>query len=89
MKLIFSPLAAKQWTEWNKVDPATAKRIKRLLQDILEHPYSGIGKPEPLKFDLAGKWSRRINAADRLVYQVIDDMIEVEILSMKYHYTKK
>lgn len=47
MKLIFSPLAAKQWTEWNKVDPATAKRIKRLLQDILEHPYSGIGKPEP------------------------------------------
>lgn len=55
MKLIFSPLAAKQWAEWNKVDPATAKRIKRLLQDILEHPYSGIGKPEPLKFELAGK----------------------------------
>ena len=71
------------------MDPATAKRIKRLLQDILEHPYSGIGKPEPLKFELAGKWSRRINAADRLVYQVIGDMIEVEILSMKYHYTKK
>lgn len=89
MKLIFSPLAAKQWEEWNKVDLATAKRIKRLLQDILEHPYSGIGKPEPLKFELAGKWSRRINVADRLVYQVIGDMVEVEILSMKYHYTKK
>lgn len=89
MKLVFSPLASKQWAEWNRVSPATAKRIKRLLQDILEHPYSGIGKPEPLKFELAGKWSRRINAADRLVYQVIGDMIEVEILSMKYHYTKK
>ena len=89
MKLIFSPLAAKQWEEWKKVDPATAKRIKRLLQDILEHPYSGIGKPEPLKFELAGKWSRRINGTDRIVYQVIGEMIEVEILSMKYHYTKK
>ena len=65
------------------------KRITTLLKDIAKHPYTGIGKPEQLKFNLAGKWSRRINATDRIVYQVIEDMIEVEILSMKYHYSKK
>ena len=89
MRLLFSPIASKQWIEWKKTSPATANRIKRLLQDIVEHPFSGIGKPEPLKFELAGKWSRRINAEDRIVYQVTGDMVEVEILSMKYHYTRK
>ncbi len=78
-----------QWAEWKKTNPTTAKRIKRLLQDIIEHPFSGIGKPESLKYELAGKWSRRINAEDRIVYQVRENMIEIEILSMKYHYTKK
>ena len=46
-------------------------------------------KPEPLKFDLAGKWSRRINSEHRIIYKVSDGMIEIDVLSMKYHYTKK
>ena len=88
MRLIFSPLANEQWLEWKKTNPAVAKRIKRLLEDILLHPYSGIGKPEPLRFELAGKWSRRITVEHRLVYQVIDDIVTIEVLSMKHHYAK-
>ena len=56
MKLIFTPVAQEHWNYWKKNDPNIAKRIKKLLADILEHPYSGIGKPEPLKYELAGKW---------------------------------
>ena len=53
------------------------------------HPFTGIGKPEPLKFDLTGKWSRRINSEHRIIYKVSDGMIEIDVLSMKYHYPKK
>ena len=81
--------AQEHWNYWKKNDPNIAKRIKKLLADILEHPYSGIGKPEPLKYELAGKWSRRINSEHRLIYSVHNDMIEVYIFSMKYHYSKK
>ena len=63
--------------------------MKQLLADILEHPYTGIGKPEPLRYELAGKWSRRINAEHRLVYSVEEKQIKVYIFSMRYHYTKK
>ena len=59
---------------------AILNKIKNLLEDIAAHPYTGIGKPEPLKYELAGKWSRRINAEHRIVYSVHDDIIEVYIL---------
>ena len=69
-------------------------KIRNLLEDIAAHPYTGTGKPEPLKYELAEKWSRRINAEHRIVYSVHDDIIEVYIIevyifSMRYHYTKK
>jgi toxin YoeB len=89
MKLVFSPLALEQWNEWKRTNPQVAKRIKKLLEDICTHPFTGIGKPEPLKFDLAGKWSRRINSEHRIVYKVSNGMIEVDVLSMKYHYPKQ
>ncbi|MBQ7772476.1 MAG: Txe/YoeB family addiction module toxin [Bacteroidales bacterium] len=63
-------------------------RISVLLADILEHPYTGIGKPEPLKYELAGKWSRRINAEHRLIYSVSNDTVIVYVFSMRYHYNK-
>ena len=56
MKVIFTPLAMEQWEYWKKTNPNIAKRIKRILLDIREHPYTGIAKPEPLKYDLMGKW---------------------------------
>ncbi|MCR4321928.1 MAG: Txe/YoeB family addiction module toxin, partial [Candidatus Brocadiaceae bacterium] len=60
------------------------QRIVDLIMDILRQPFSGIGKPEPLKHDLKGYWSRRINDEHRLVYKVNDEA--VIIVSCKYHY---
>ena len=62
------------------------KKINDLIKDIQRNPHSGIGKPEPLKYDLAGYWSRRIDHEHRLVYQVIDN--DLRIISCKYHYDK-
>lgn len=64
------------------------KRISALLTDILEHPFSGIGKPEPLKGEFSGMWSRRITDEHRMVYSVSDGMVYVYILSLRYHYTR-
>ena len=65
------------------------KRIKLLLEDIAQHPYTGIGKPEALRFTLAGMWSRRINREHRLIYTIDDDRIIVHILAMHSHYGEK
>jgi toxin YoeB len=62
------------------------KKINDLIKDIQRTPYAGLGKPEPLKYDLAGFWSRRIDREHRLVYQVIDK--EILIYSCRYHYDK-
>lgn len=70
-------------------DKAIMNRITALLKDIVEHPYTGIGKPEPLKYDLAGKWSRRINSEHRLIYSVNEDIVTVYVFAMRYHYSKK
>lgn len=64
-------------------------KIAALLKDIAEHPYTGIGKPESLKYELAGYWSRRINSEHRIIYSVSEKDITIYVLSIKYHYTKK
>jgi toxin YoeB len=90
MEIIFSPQALEDVEYWKKSgNVGIMNKITRLLEDITEHPFTGIGKPEPLRHDLAGYWSRRINAEHRIIYSVHEDMIEVYILSMRYHYTKK
>lgn len=61
------------------------KRISKLIESILMTPYSGIGKPEPLKYELTGYWSRRINEEHRIVYTVADD--RVKIISLRFHYS--
>ncbi len=68
---------------------AIMKKITVLLQDIVEHPYTGIGKPEALKYELAGKWSRRITSEHRLIYSVHEEQVVVYVFSMRYHYSKK
>lgn len=74
---------------WKKTgNKAIMNKITALLKDIVEHPYTGIGKPEALKYELAGKWSRRINSEHRIVYSVHDNQIEIYVFSMRYHYTK-
>lgn len=60
------------------------KKIVSFLEEIAEHPYTGTGKPEPLKYDLSGKWSRRINQEHRLVYEVLESIVKIH--SAKGHY---
>jgi toxin YoeB len=88
MNIIFSPEAQEDYEGW-KGNSIVISRIKRLLKDISEHPYDGIGKPEKLKYELSGKWSRRINAEHRIIYIVREEQEEVYILALRYHYSKK
>ncbi|MBI1286479.1 MAG: Txe/YoeB family addiction module toxin [Flavobacteriales bacterium] len=83
-EIIFQKDALKEYTEWKKKDPKVAGRIKQLIEAILEQPFEGIGKPEPLKHQLAGYWSRRITKEHRLVYKVTDK--DIIIVACKYHY---
>ena len=69
---------------WQKTDKKTLRRINDLIKDILRHPFSGKGKPESLKFDLKGYWSRRITREHRLVYTIRGDCLI--IIQCRYHY---
>ncbi|MEY3501715.1 MAG: Toxin YoeB, partial [Bacteroidota bacterium] len=70
---------------WKKVNNVIVlKKIRKLIESILETPFEGIGKPEPLKYSLSGTWSRRISQEHRLVYEVTGKLIT--LLSMKGHY---
>ena len=90
MEIILLEQAQKDRDYWKKSgNNAIMNRITALLKDIIEHPYTGIGKPEPLKYDLAGKWSRRINSEHRLIYSVNENIITVYVFSMRHHYSKK
>ena len=84
MILIFTENAWDDYTYWQKVDKKMVRKINELIKSIKRTPFEGIGKPEPLKFDLAGFWSRRIDQEHRLVYQIVDD--EVKIIACRYHY---
>jgi len=85
MKIKYTRNAAKDIKYWNSKDKNTYKRIKLLIDDIVEHPFDGIGKPEPLRYKLSGKWSRRITREHRLIYEVMDDAII--IYQCRFHYT--
>ena len=74
----------KDYLYWQSQDKKTLKRINLLIQDTLSNPFEGIGKPEPLRENLSGFWSRRIDEANRLVY-VVDDHY-LTIISCRYHY---
>jgi toxin YoeB len=84
MKLVFSDNAWDDYLYWQKTDKKTLTRINELLRDIQRDNYGGIGKPEPLRNNLAGWWSRRINAELRIVYRVEGDSIL--IAQARYHY---
>jgi toxin YoeB len=69
---------------WKTHDVRLLQKIETLIADICNHPFTGIGKPEPLKFQFSGYWSRRINKTHRLVYKVHEDT--VYIVQCRYHY---
>ena len=82
--LSFAEDAWAEYIAWQSQDKKTLKKINNLLKDIQRSPFSGEGKPEPLKGDKSGKWSRRINETDRLVYGINGDVII--IYQCKGHY---
>ena len=86
MKIIFSKNAWEDYTSWINQDQKMLRKINVLIKDIQRTPLSGKGKPEPLKYDLAGLWSRRIDREHRLVYRVQDK--ELYIYACKFHYDR-
>ena len=80
------PAAQADLEYWKTTSSKTVDRIARLLQDIAEHPFTGIGKPEALRWNLSGYWFRRINATDRIVYRVNGTKVIVYVLSLRNHY---
>lgn len=84
MRIIFTENAWADYTFWKSENRKLSKRIDTLLKDICREPFSGLGKPEPLRYDLSGFWSRRIDDEHRLIYTVEED--DVILLACRYYY---
>ena len=84
MKLIFADAAWEDYLYWQKQDRKVLERINKLVQEVKREPFSGVGKPEPLRHALAGFWSRRITDEHRMVYRVEGD--HLLIAQLRYHY---
>ena len=88
MEIAFLPQASEDLEYWKNTGNARIlKRIRLLLADIQEHPFSGIGKPEPLRGE-NGKWSRRITDEHRMVYSISDGRVYIFVFSLRFHYSK-
>lgn len=84
MNISFTENAWKDYLYWQKTDKKMVKKIHELIKDISRSPFEGMGKPEALKYELSGKWSRRVNDEHRLVYQIEDE--NLIIYTCRYHY---
>ena len=84
MNLLFTDESWDDYQYWQSSDKKIIKRINQLIKDIKRDPFDGIGKPEKLKFQLKGCWSRRINQEHRLVYEITEN--ELKIISCRFHY---
>ena len=82
--LVFSPNAWADYIYWQTQDKKTLKRINTIIEATAREPFTGIGKPEPLRGDLTGYWSKRIDDVNRLVYQATDT--ELKIYACRFHY---
>ncbi len=83
-RVIFEANAFTDFTEWAARDKKLHNKIVQLIKDVQRSPFTGLGKPEPLRHELSGYWSRRINQEHRLVYKVTDE--DIIIIACKYHY---
>jgi len=87
MKIIWSEDASDQYEYWQTADRQILKRINALIRDIMRGDEGGIGKPEQLRGDLSGFWSRRINEEHRLVYMVDVEAESIQIAACRFHYS--
>lgn len=83
-KILFTPIAFEQYNDWQTENKQVFNKLKKLIKETAKTPFEGTGKPEALKFDFAGCWSRRITDEHRLVYIVAEELIE--IIACKFHY---
>lgn len=81
---LFSDIAWEDYTRWIDEDRKVMKKINTLLKDVERNPFDGLGKPEPLRNELSGYWSRRITEKHRLIYKVYED--KIYIIGCKGHY---
>jgi toxin YoeB len=84
VKLIFADEAWEDYLYWQKQDKKMVERINKLIAEVMREPFSGVGKPEPLKHALSGYWSRRTNDAQRVVYKIEDGSLL--LAQLRYHY---
>lgn len=84
MNLVWTDESWEDYVYWQNADKQIVKKINALIKDIKRNPFDGIGKPEPLKYELSGCWSRRITDEHRLVYEISDD--KVIVIACRYHY---
>ncbi len=85
-KVILTVKAKKDLQFFRRSQPHNYKKAKKLVYEMGVNPRTGSGQPEQLKYDLAGKWSRRIDDEHRMVYTIDDDVVTVEVLKMRHHY---
>lgn len=88
MKPTFADRAWEDYLHWQRTDPKVLRRVNTLLKEAMRTPFDGTGKPEPLRGDLSGWWSRRITREHRLVYRVVGDggAQALEVAQVRYHY---
>jgi toxin YoeB len=88
-KITFSPKAKKDIAKLRRSEPTAHRKVVQLLNELIEHPTTGTGKPEPLKGDPKNRWSRRITHKHRLIYRIFDTEIYIDVLSAYGHYEDK
>lgn len=88
-EIVLSESAQKAIKKWKKSNPVAFKKLYTLIPELMQHPRSGSGHPEPLKGGGDITWSRRISANDRLIYDIYDDKVVVLVLSIEGHYHDK
>lgn len=91
MNLLFTPNGWADYQHWQDTDRAMLKRVNEVIRDAMRDPFKGLGKPEPLKGNLSGWWSRRITGDHRLVYRVTSrgETQALEIVACRYHYERR
>lgn len=85
MNILFTDDAWDDYLYWQDTDKKYLKKVNQFIKEIQRSPFEGTGQPEPLKYDLQGCWSRRIDKEHRLVYEIVNDSI-LKIISCRFHY---
>jgi toxin YoeB len=88
-KIVYSPRAIEDLRKLQRSEPAAYKKADKFIQELKEHPMTGTGHPEPLKGNRSGQWSRQITKKHRMIYEIFETEVHVDILSAYGHYTDK